>query len=266
MDLQGRDLKTEMTGADVRLLQEELAQLGFAISADEQGRALFGPSTRDAVLEFQKQHRVDTNGIVDAATAKLINSDLAAVSFSVTGSVFSPDRAGVGGLQVEIVDKNIGDDVSLASFATDERGGYSASFSIIELRRKGKQQPDLQARVTAADGTLLAASDIRYNASPNEVLNVVLPAGSNALPSEHETLMSAITSRYAGKLGDLKQSDGRQDITYLANKTGWDARAVALAALADQFADSSNGAGLQPEHLRALPCRSAGQLRRPLSD
>ncbi|HEX7101674.1 MAG TPA: peptidoglycan-binding domain-containing protein, partial [Nitrolancea sp.] len=107
MELQGRDLKIELTGNDVRLLQRELAQLGFAISADEQGHALFGPTTRDAVLQFQKEHRVDTNGIVDAATAKLINSDIAAVSFSVTGTVYSPDRAGVGGLQIEIVDKNI---------------------------------------------------------------------------------------------------------------------------------------------------------------
>src|SRR5205823_2124490 len=31
--------------------------------------------------------------------------------------------------------------------------------------------------------------------------------------------------------------DDRQDITYLANKTGWDARAVALAALAEQFSE-----------------------------
>ena len=33
----------------------------------------------------------------------------------------------------------------------------------------------------------------------------------------------------------MREDDERQDITYLANKTGWDARAVAMAALADQF-------------------------------
>jgi hypothetical protein len=78
---------------------------------------------------------------------------------------------------------------------------------------------------------------VQYNATSHTTLNVNLPANLTQLPSEHETLTSAIAVHFAGKLGDLKESDARQDITYLANKTGWDARAVALAALADQFSE-----------------------------
>ena len=64
---------------------------------------------------------------------------------------------------------------------------------------------------------------------------MVLPAGSAGLPSEYETLTANLGAAYPGSLGALQEGNGRSDITYLANKTGWDARAVALAALADQF-------------------------------
>src|SRR5581483_940361 len=42
-------------------------------------------------------------------------------------------------------------------------------------------------------------------------------------------------SSYSGSLSALQENDEHQDITYLANKTGWDARAVALASLATRF-------------------------------
>ncbi len=154
--------------------------------------------------------------------------------YKVTGTVTSPDRPGVGGLRVQIADKNVGEDVALAETVTDERGRYQTSFQAPSLHERGKKQPDLQARAYVGQ-SFLAASEIRYNAAPNETLNVKLPANSTELASEHETLTRAIAAHYKGPLSDLKESDDRQDITYLANKTGWDARAVALAALADQF-------------------------------
>ena len=63
----------------------------------------------------------------------------------------------------------------------------------------------------------------------------MLPASAPGLPSEYETLTASLAAVYPGSLGVLQEGTGQQDITYLANKTGWDARAVALAALADQF-------------------------------
>src|SRR5262249_36514252 len=143
--------------------------------------------------------------------------------------------AGVVSLRVVIVDKGVGGDVQLAQATTDDRGAYQATFSDSDVRRRGKTQPDLQARVFAGD-TFLGASDVHYNASQYETLNVLLDDNAaSSLRSEHEVLTSALASQYKGKLGDLKETDGQQDITYLANKTGWDARAVALAALADKF-------------------------------
>ena len=63
--------------------------------------------------------------------------------------------------------------------------------------------------------------------------------------------MGALSTHLPGGPGSTHEAparpegdDGdRQDITYLANKTGWDARAVALAALADQFSARTVPAG-----------------------
>ncbi|HBB87905.1 MAG TPA: PA14 domain-containing protein,virulence plasmid 28 protein [Blastocatellia bacterium] len=163
--------------------------------------------------------------------------------YQVSGSVISQASPGVGGLRVEVIDKNIGHDVTLNQTSTDENGKYQTSFPASAFRSAGKVRPDLQARVYA-DQVFLAASDVRYNASNNETqLNVTLPADSKDLASEYETLSAAVALYYKGPLADLKEDDNRQDITYLANKSGWDARAVALLALSDQFSQRSAAAG-----------------------
>lgn len=155
-------------------------------------------------------------------------------TYEVSGAVLSRDRVGVVGLRVVIVDRNVGRDVSLTETNTDARGGYRAKFPASVLRELGKAAPDLQARVYAG-ADFLAASDVRYNATSSETLNVSLPANPSGLASEYETLVGSLAVHYKGRLGELQETDERQDITYLANKSGWDARAVALVALADQF-------------------------------
>jgi len=153
----------------------------------------------------------------------------------VQGEVRSLNRVAMDGLRVVVVDKNVGADVQLVTTTTDGQGNYQVRYKQSTLQQRGKQKPDLQARVFTGE-TFLGASEIRYNASTNETLNVLLPETADAaLASEHQTLMRDLTTQFKGNLRDLQETDDRKDITYLANKTGWDARAVAIASLADQF-------------------------------
>ena len=158
-------------------------------------------------------------------------------SYTVMGTVLSPALPGVGGLTVQLVDKNVGGDQVLASTQTSSDGSYAFNQVVISpahLREHHKTQPDLQVQVSAGS-SVLAASAVSYSAPTSVSLDVVLPAGAPGLPSEYETLTANLAAVYPGSLGALKEDASQQDITYLANKTGWDARAVALAALADQF-------------------------------
>ena len=64
-----------------------------------------------------------------------------ATFYDVAGTVSSPDSAGVGGLQVQIVDKNIGPDVALGETTTDERGRYHLRFAAAALLLDGPPTP-----------------------------------------------------------------------------------------------------------------------------
>jgi hypothetical protein len=180
-------------------------------------------------------------------------------TYQVGGVVSCAVSSAVGGLHVSIVDKNVAGDIELANATTGDLGAYSASFDDAELKERKKALPDLQARVFAGE-TFLGASAVRYNASKQQALDVVLAGNAlHSLRSEYEALGAALTPYYQGKLGDLKETGAQRQITYLANKTGWDARTVALAGFADQFARRATaGAGLSaaptipPEFYHAL--------------
>ncbi|MEX5215459.1 MAG: peptidoglycan-binding protein [Nitrospiraceae bacterium] len=69
MQLQGRNLTERLRGDDVALLHEELGQLDFTIDRAEVADKRFGTSTREAVLVFQRRHRLEATGVVDAISA-----------------------------------------------------------------------------------------------------------------------------------------------------------------------------------------------------
>jgi peptidoglycan hydrolase-like protein with peptidoglycan-binding domain len=260
MKLQGRELSNGTQGDDVRLLHRELALLGVrGIPDDEAHPGIFGPHTLAAVRDFQQRAGLPVTGVVDEPTARAINQQVdrtppappggaapvtppnapltpdEADPYTVEGRVTSADRAGLSGLRVVVLDVAVGRDVELATAVTDgPRGEYAAHFDARDFRRRGKQSPDLAARVFAGP-TLLATSEVRYNASYRETLDVEVPAGAAALPSEHQSLTAALARHFDGSLADLEETAERRDVSYLAHKSGWDARAVAMAAAAERL-------------------------------
>lgn len=260
MELQNRELSIRMRGGDVALLQTELAELNFDIPVSEIERSHFGTGTRDAVNAFQGRHGLPVTGVVDERTAVRINAEVDQLALSevvVVGRIVSRSRAGVGGLSVVVVDKIVGDgDVELAQTTTSDSGRYAVKLSGATLSGRGKQLPDLQAKAYR-DDRYLGASAVSYNASNLETLTIFLDESADkALDSEHETLVAHLAAQFRGNLRDLKENGEREDITHLANKTGWDARAVALAALAEQFSarttTSRDDTGIEPAFFYAL--------------
>jgi hypothetical protein len=186
--------------------------------------------------------------------------------YTVTGTVASPALPTVAGLTVRLLDKNTGGDQVLAQTKTSSDGSYRFSQVITRdyLARHHKTAPDLQVQVLSGD-TALAASDVSYSTPATLALDVVLPPGSPGLPSEYETLTASLAAVYPGRLGALQENASQQDITYLAGKTGWDARAVALAALADQFSQRTAPAVVpltDPGQTQVLPALAENTLPR----
>jgi peptidoglycan hydrolase-like protein with peptidoglycan-binding domain len=249
-----RNLSVGATGSDVSDLQKELAQVGLSVPPGEQQASSFGPGTNNAVVQFQTTHGLPGTGIVDAATATALTGILAETTYTVTGVVSSPTSPSIGGLNVQLVDKNIGADVPLSTTTTDAAGNYSVTVAILlaQLQQHNKTTPDLQVRVSA-ETTFLAASNVAYNAATNVTLDVVLPADA-PLSSEYETLTARLGGLYPGRLGALQP----QDITYLANKIGWNEDVVAKAVSAAPHLDPPAGGGI-PTPPPTSPAPAPGQ-------
>ena len=77
MKLQGRNLSAQMQGEDVNLLLSELCQLGYRIADAELDKNLFGETTRQAVLEFQKEQGISVDAIVGEQTALQLDAEIA---------------------------------------------------------------------------------------------------------------------------------------------------------------------------------------------
>ena len=172
-------------------------------------------------------------------------------TYTVTGTVTGTPAA--GGLSLRLVDKNVGGDVLLVRGMTDLDGSFllSATIPIEILAARRKSAPDLQVQVTL-DGAVAASSAVAYNASATTTLNVTVPAGTPGLASEYEALTANLGALYAGPLADLQENNGRQDITYLSAKSGWDARAVAMMSLAAQLSQAQPNASVHPAFYYAL--------------
>ncbi|WP_426112447.1 neuraminidase-like domain-containing protein [Massilia sp. PWRC2] len=247
MELQGRDLTLALSGEDVKLLHSELGQLNIAIPREEIARAAFGPGTEAAVARLQKQQGLPVTGIVDAATSRTIGkladvlrpAALDTATFSVSGRVYDAARASVGTLALRVVDKNAGPDVVMAEGKSNANGDFSIEYPTDTFVRAGKSAPDLQVQALLGE-TVVGFSDVYYDAPGGARLDIQLDSRARAsLPSEYEALSAAAGKYCREGLGALRESEGRSDITFLANKTGWDARAVALAALGERFSAES---------------------------
>ncbi|HWP91824.1 MAG TPA: neuraminidase-like domain-containing protein [Thermodesulfobacteriota bacterium] len=152
MELQGRELKLNMRGDDVKLLHKELLQLGFEIPDEEINKSFFGKGTRKAVGMFQGQHGLETTGVVDEHTATLINAELDRVrpqpeSFLVRGQVRQRDNSSLVGVLVQAFDKDVRGEEMLGEALTDDAGHYEIHYSAEQFSRAEKASADLIFRL-----------------------------------------------------------------------------------------------------------------------
>lgn len=140
------------------------------------------------------------------------------------------------------VDTQLGQDTR-----TDDSGHYAFEYTPTTT------PTNLVVAVLGADGKLVKPfSLVRYNASENEVIDLVdIPTSVQPPRSEYHRLSTALSPHLGGaeQLADAQETDDRQDLTLLQRATGWDARLLALGAVA---ARASKETGVPAEALYAL--------------
>jgi hypothetical protein len=169
------------------------------------------------------------------------------------------------GLQVLAFDQSLSTETPLGQAITTADGRYLIQYDASKLPT-GKAKPDLLLKIMSPGkpDLVLARSAVMYNAGKDATINVVVKEKDIPKTSEFERLLAAIMPFLDGKpLSDLQENTTRQDFTYLARKTGWDARMIAMAVLAAKNAAETK---LPAEYFYAssragLPT-DAGALRR----
>lgn len=262
------------SGENVARLQILLHQLGFQLPASEVDKKNFGPATQNAVRQIQKQNGLPVTGKVSAKTASTL-AKLAATSPSVgspasAGATPGSPSSGLGaaaspytvqgtltfdnglpaaGVTTRIY--NIGfasQDLKLGETKSGLQGDYSISYTFPSTLGS---HPNIQVRVVDPAGKEVTISNTKFNALPQETLNLVVPSSVQPLKPEFQRLSADMAAHIGGvaALGNAQEGEARQDLTLLNQTTSWDARLVALAATAAQQTTST---GLGQDVLYAL--------------
>jgi hypothetical protein len=187
----------------------------------------------------------------------------------INGRIFNEKLAPLRGVYVSAYEKLFDNEkyCNDAEVPTDISGNYTITFDIENM--PVNYRPDLLVKVKKApdDVEPIAESEIRFNASRQQTINVIVPLEKLDLGNEFDRLTGDLMTQIPDssrdgrndpdtKLGNLDESEKRQ-VTYLANKTGWDARLVAMRSLAASLSeeaknDPENSVDIPPKYWYAL--------------
>jgi ABC toxin N-terminal region/Neuraminidase-like domain/Salmonella virulence plasmid 28.1kDa A protein len=166
--------------------------------------------------------------------------------FVASGRVTTDADVAVPNARIEVWDRNVDGSTLLGTTSTDAEGKYSVLYDPSLLR--GKSLADLEIRVVdpRPDGGELARSRVVYQAARSNVTDLTVAGTVVPRPPEYLRLVSGLQPLLRDKQITTLDADG---VTYLAERSGWDARSVAMAAQAAQMETETQ---IPAEHYYAL--------------
>jgi len=171
-------------------------------------------------------------------------------AFDIHGSVTTDRGTFAAGLRVEVWDKQLQGEQLLGAGITGPDGRYQVGYDPAKL--VGKQLGDLQVRVFEpgtgdSDGAReVTRSKVTYQAPRSLQVDLVVPFGLLQPAIEHDRLLAAMQPLVADTPITEVGPDG---VAYLANRCGFDPRAIAMALQASR---ASAATGIPAEHYYAL--------------
>lgn len=171
---------------------------------------------------------------------------------TVSGKIITNRGVAARGLKVIAVDKTLDKVIQLGEAITDGSGNYTISYEKEILKQLGKQHADIEIKIVnpQEDSRIYGISSTHFDADDDAKINLVLNKDSIKKTSEYNQIVADMLPYLGNKtFKDLIENEVQQDISYLANKTGWDARLVAMVSFADTY---SSGSGIPPDFYYAL--------------
>ncbi|MCA9468758.1 MAG: peptidoglycan-binding protein, partial [Nitrospira sp.] len=231
----GSSLTLHSQGEEVKALHARLSKLGYTIPSYEAQKGVFGVGTQDALLQFQTRYDLSRTGRVDVSSHAALERAVAAVESGqprLEGQILLDAGTPAGQLTVRLYHKGLeGSKTKLGESQTDGQGYYAIPYTA-----PGKAV-NLEIALVGKDGQEIPISSTKFHAGLYERFNAVAPRKVLPQKGEFQRLAKDVQS----ELGDLtkwagmKENAERQDITMLQRSTGWDARLIALGALAGKL-------------------------------
>ncbi|MFN7962436.1 MAG: neuraminidase-like domain-containing protein [Thermoanaerobaculia bacterium] len=146
-------------------------------------------------------------------------------------------------------DRDLRAEQSLGEAHTDRNGAYSIEYSERQFLNQERGSADLVVRAFEADGSLLVASPVHFNAPAKAEIDLTIPLERKAPPPLFERIGAAIAP-LLGKveIEALEEDREHQDLSFLAGECGFEKRDLARFVLAHRLA----GHGLEAEFWFAL--------------
>ncbi len=178
-----------------------------------------------------------------------LDAQISTEMFRVFGRVAKQDGSSGAGLKVVAVDRDLRKEEALGTTVTDAQGRYEILYSREQFARAEKDRADLVAKAFAADGSLLVASPILFNAASVTEINLTIPSEIKRPLSLFEKIGRELNPVLDGvRVEDLEEDKEHQDLSFLYGETGFEKKVIARFALAHRLAQQ----GIQPEFWFAL--------------
>lgn len=273
MKVEGQVVESESNspvgGAKLEAWGKESAGDALLIAIKTDGEGKFSFARKESVVEkypaiyFKvydgSQLLVDTKDKIewrrtDTAPQVIItvkNEPAAATEGVVSGNVVTKEGVALDGVVVRAFSKSIDQDTQIGDDKTNKSGAFTIRY---KTAVSSGDAPDIEVRAynqgESRAATELGRSDIKYNAGAAEALNIIVDPEKVSKPHEYGQLTQDVR-RHLGQLSlkDLQEGDGKTQVTYLANKTGWDVRMIAMSVQAEKLSAEN---GIPAEHYYAL--------------
>ena len=233
-------------GDIVARLHDSLRQLGFQLPASEVDRRFFGPATRLAVQQFQKDQDLPVTGEVDSATAEVLRrhagrgacaepeiEENITINISegappapsaaqdqhhgiVQGKLVNEDGAPMIGTRISLFAKQIRNETRLGDATTGKQGQYSISY----------HRPsafNLVARAYDASGKVIAESPTVFAAAAKVQITLTTAASGIVRPTSIFTnIETAVATQLQDTpLSELKENKDNHELQFLASAIGF---------------------------------------------
>jgi len=260
----GYPLRLNMQKGTINDLQKVLAWMGFPINQAEVDARQMGATTRNAVMEFQKQNTIPVTGEVNRATAGALNAKVQQVNASATnvgkyrvrGSVRDALWIGKQGIKIEVYEKGLRQSIQkLGEQSVFQNGFYDLLYSppVNPDTGKVKNPYHLEIRVVDGAGTELD-KNIYFNAGQVVWANFTEGPEKYQGDSVFETQMRLLAKSLDGlAIEDIEETIQHRDINHLYEDTGIPMEQIMLLSLCHRLSiDFNQPAVLSPETVFAF--------------